>query len=71
MWLLVIATCIAGRAAPECGSGLSPVHDPAFEACEDAAVRSHDQIRTIAEEAGMTVLFLDTRCLRLAGGSPE
>ena len=71
MWLLVIATCIAGQAAFECGSGLSPVHHPAFEACEDAAIRSHDQIRAIAQEAGLTVLLLDTRCLHLAGGSPE
>lgn len=71
MWLLIIATCIAGQAAPACGSGLSPIHDPAFAACEDAAVRSHDQMRAIAQEAGLTVLLLDTRCLHLAGGSPE
>ena len=63
MWLLVVASCVAGDPAPECGGGTSPVFYPAFEACEDAAVHYHDQMRSIAEEAGITVLLLDTRCL--------
>jgi hypothetical protein len=62
MWLLVVA-CMAGPAGPECGSALRPVQDRRVEACADAAVLSHDQIRARAKEAGLTLLLLDTRCL--------
>lgn len=70
MWLLVVASCIAGDPGPYCGSGISPVHYPDFGACEDAAVRYHDHLRATAEEAGLTVLLLDTRCLRIHAGDP-
>lgn len=67
MWLLVVS-CIAGPAAPDCSSGIIPIHYCSVQACADAAVVYHDQIRVIAEEAGLSVLLLDTRCLRLVEG---
>ena len=70
MWLLVVVSCIAGEAGPQCGSGISSVYYPGFEACEDAAVRSHDRMRAHAEAEGLTVLLLDTRCIAFPMGDP-
>jgi hypothetical protein len=70
MWLLVVASCIASDPGPACSSGISPVNYPAFEACEDAAVRYHDHMRGIAGDAGLTVLLIHTRCMRIVSGGP-
>jgi hypothetical protein len=36
-----------------------------FQTCEDAAVLAHDALRAAADAAGVPVLVLDTRCLRV------
>lgn len=70
MWLLVVASCIASDAGPQCGSGISPVYYPGFDACEDAAVRYHDHMRAHADAEGLTVLLLETRCIAFSTGNP-
>lgn len=65
MWLLVVASCIAGSTGPECGSGISPTYYTAQEDCAHAAVAYHDRLRLIAEAEGQEVLLLDSRCVRL------
>ena len=65
MWLLVVASCIAGNLGPECGSGISPTYYTAQEDCADAAIVYHDRLRLIAEAEGHEVLLLDTRCVRM------
>jgi hypothetical protein len=71
MWLLVVASCIAGDPGPQCGSGISPTYYTAQEDCADAAVVYHDTLRMIAQANGDEVLVLDTRCVRidLGGGA--
>ena len=68
MWLLVIASCIAGDPGPQCGSGISPTYYTAQEDCADAAVVYHDMLRMIARANGDDVLVLDTRCVRIDRG---
>ena len=70
MWLLIVASCIAGETAPECGGGISPVRYVTFSACKDAAVRYHAHIQSAAEASRQTVLLLETRCLSIASGAP-
>ena len=65
MWLLVIASCIAGDLSPECGSGISPTYYIAQKDCADAAVVYHDWLRLIAEADGEDILIIDTRCVRM------
>lgn len=69
-WVLIVVSCIAGDSLPDCGSGISPVRFPDFAACEDAAVRTYDHMRAIADARGQSVLLLDTRCLALSLGAP-
>ncbi|KGL00999.1 hypothetical protein [Thalassobacter sp. 16PALIMAR09] len=69
-WVLIVVSCIAGDSLPDCGSGISPVRFPDFAACEDAAVRTYDQMRTVAHARGQSVLLLDTRCVALSLGAP-
>jgi len=70
MWLLVVASCLAGPDGPLCGSDISGVVYPEFTACEDAAVRADDRMRTQAAEIGDIVLVIDTHCLLVSfGGS--
>ena len=74
MWLLVVASCIAGDPGPECGSGISLTYYTAQEDCSDAAVVYHDRLRFIAEVEGHEVLVLDSRCVRIvveAGTRPR
>ncbi len=71
MWLLVVASCLAGPDGPLCGSDISGVVYPQFTACEDAAVQADDRLRALATERGDTVLVIDTRCLLLSGGGPS
>jgi hypothetical protein len=63
MWLLVVATCIAGDPAPSCASLIVGAYFPLFGDCEDAAVIVHDRLRAAADADGATILLLDTRCL--------
>lgn len=70
MWLLIVAFCIAGEIAPECGGGISPVRYVTFSACEDAAVRYDDHMLAAAEASRQTVLLLETQCLSIASGAP-
>jgi len=69
MWLLVVASCIAGDPGPQCGSAISPAYYTAQEDCADAAVNYHDLLRRIAAANGQVVLVLDTRCLRIDRGA--
>ena len=71
MWLLVVASCLAGPDGPLCGSGISGVVYPEFPACEDAAVRADDRMRTQAAQNGDIVLVIDTRCLLISAGGPS
>lgn len=70
MWLLIVASCIAGEMTPECGGGISPVRYATFSACEDAAVRYDDHMLAAAEASQQTVLLLETQCLSIASGAP-
>jgi hypothetical protein len=70
MWLLIVASCIAGETAPECGGGISPVRYATFSACEDAAVRYDDHMLAAAEASRQTALLLETQCLSIASGAP-
>lgn len=69
-WVLIVVSCIAGNDVPLCVSGISQDRYANFTACEDAAVRTHDQLRVAADVRGQTVLLLDTRCLALSPGAP-
>jgi hypothetical protein len=71
MWLLVVAICLAGPNGPLCSSSLSGVVYPEFAACEDAAMRGDDRMRTRAAQNGDIVLVIDTRCLLLSSGGPS
>lgn len=70
MWLLIVASCIAGETAPECAGGTSPVRYATLSACEDAAVRYDDHMRAAAEASQKIVLLVETRCLSIASGAP-
>ncbi len=70
MWLLVVASCLAGPDGPLCGSGISGTVYPEFTACEDAAVQADDRMRTRAAQNGDIVLVIDTRCLLISVGGP-
>jgi hypothetical protein len=70
MWLLIVASCIVGEIAPECGGAIGPVRYATFSACEDAAVRYDDHMLAAAEASRQTVLLLETRCLSIASGAP-
>lgn len=66
MWLLVVASCIAGDPAPQCGSGIARTYYAVQADCTDAAVVYHDRLRLIAEAEGHEVILLDSRCVRIA-----
>ena len=65
MWLLVIALCVSADAGPACSTAFLPVTHLVFQTCEDSAVLAHDALRAAADAAGVPVLVLDTRCLRV------
>ena len=69
-WVLIVVSCLAGGDVPVCASGISLNRYANFTACEDAAVRRHDQMRTVAHARGQSVLLLDTRCVALSLGAP-
>lgn len=70
IWVLIVVSCLAGDNLPVCASSISQSRYAHFTACEDAAVRTHDQMRSGADARGQTVLLLDTRCLALSPGAP-
>lgn len=65
MWVLVIASCMAGEIAPECGSAIDPIAHPSQLSCADAAVAYHDHLRRLTDDRDHMVLLLDTTCLRI------
>ena len=69
-WVLIVISCLEGGDVPVCASGISQNRYANFTACEDAAVRMHDQMRAGADARGQTVLLIDTRCLALSLGAP-
>ena len=66
MWILIVSMSMSIGGAPACVSEVYPVAMRSFAECEDVAVISHDQIRAAADAEGVTVLSLDTHCLRTA-----
>ena len=70
MWLLIVASCIAGDPGPGCGSRVHPVGHQTLEACADAAVRYHDGIRSIAAQTGTRLLLVDTHCFSVSAKDP-
>jgi hypothetical protein len=69
-WVLIIVSCIAGDSLPYCGSVIRQDRYANFTACEDAAVRTHDHMRAVADARGQAVLLLDTRCVALSPVAP-
>lgn len=67
MWVLIVSMCMSIGGAPTYGSEIYPVAMHTFAECEDVAVISHDQIRAAADAENVTVLSLDTYCIRTAG----
>ena len=63
MWLLVVSTCVADASGAACVSDLSRAAFLSFQDCEDAAVVTHDRIRSQADQSEVTILALETRCL--------
>ena len=70
IWALIVVSCLASDDLPVCASSISQNRYANFTACEDAAVRMHDQMRAGADARGQTVLLIDTRCLALSLGAP-
>ena len=68
--VLIILSCIKGDSLPDCGSGISQNCYANFSTCEDAVVRTQDQMRADADARGQTVLLIDTRCIVLSVGAP-
>jgi hypothetical protein len=67
MWILIVSMCMSIGGAPACVSEVYPELLRTFTECEDAAVISHDQIRAAAGAENLTVLSLETHCVRMAG----
>lgn len=70
IWVLIVVSCLAGDDLPVCASSISQSRYANFTACEDAAVRTHDQMRAVVDARGQSVLLLDTRCVALSLGAP-
>ena len=70
IWVMIVVSCLTGGDQPVCTSGISQNRYENFTDCEDAAVRTHDHIRAVADARGQSVLLLDTRCLALSLGAP-
>ena len=69
-WVLIVVYCLARDDIPVCASSISQNRYANFTACEDAAVRTHDQMRNVAHARGQSVLLLDSRCVALSLGAP-